>query len=107
MGAIAALLDQESTIAAHVGEWGQPFVGGSRGQARHAVLENPAIEVFDRQFLAGAIRRFEILADAERAIGIDAPRKLNPELILLPDFAEAGRAMRFVSGVELPPIAFV
>ena len=53
-----------------------------------------------RELLAGAVRRLEVLADAEAAVGIDAPRELDPELVLLPHLAEPGRLVRLPGAIE-------
>src|SRR5262249_45187396 len=36
------------------------------------------------------VLRLEVLADAQRAVGVDPPRELDPELVLLPDLAWVG-----------------
>ena len=41
----------------------------------------------ERDRLAGTIRAFEELADAERSVRIDLPAERDPELRLFPDFA--------------------
>ena len=46
---------------------------------------------------AGPVRRLEVLADAERAVGIDLPGERDPELAFLPHLA----GIRLVGGVDL------
>ena len=51
------------------------------------MLEDICVVFVDAELRAGTFLRFEILADAERPVGIDAPRELDPELVLFPHFA--------------------
>src|SRR5215469_10369563 len=62
-----------------------PHPGGSRHQESAVVLVHS--ELRPRLFL-----RLEVPADAERAIGIDAPGELDPELVLLPDLPRIDQA---------------
>ena len=50
----------------------------------------------DANFFTRSIRRDEMLFDTQAAIRIDAPGKLDPEFILLPNFARIG----FISKVH-------
>src|SRR5207244_1243271 len=51
--------------------------------------------------LAGPALRFEVLPDAERAVRVDAPGELDPELVLFPDFAGI-RLTRVGDGTSQP-----
>src|SRR5262249_31723593 len=73
------------------------------GQSRYAILENPAVVFFNSEFLTRAVGRFEELADAHGAVGIDSPRQLDPEFVFFPNFAETGFAMGFPRGIESLP----
>src|SRR5205807_2744439 len=84
----------------HVLERGQPLLLGGLGQTGHAVLEDPPVELVDPQLLAGPVRRLEVLADAEGPVGIDAPRELDPELVLLPHLPQPRRLVRLPGRVE-------
>ena len=53
-----------------------------------------------RELLARPVGRLEVLADAERAVGIDAPGQLDPELVLLPDLPEPGRLVGLPGAIE-------
>src|SRR5439155_15546863 len=97
---IDGVLYEERAVLAHVGERREPLFLRRLGQPGHAVLEDPAVELFDPQLGAGAVGRLEVLADAERAVGIDAPRELDPELVLFPHLAEAGGFVRLPREVE-------
>jgi len=48
---------------------------------------NTAVVVVDRHLLARPVGCLPVPADAERPVGVDAPRQLDPELVLLPDLA--------------------
>src|SRR5208283_163457 len=76
------------------------------GQARHAVLKDPAVVVIERQLLTGAIWRLEVLPDAECAIGIDSPGQFDPEFVFFPHLADSRLAMRLPGGRKLPPFFF-
>ncbi len=82
-------LDQEGAMLAHVVQWRQLLVRGRFGQA-FDVLEDVAVVFVDSDALSLPVRRFEVLADAERAVVVDAPGELNPELVLLPHLARIG-----------------
>src|SRR5579859_211051 len=101
VASVRALLYKERAVLAHVVERRQALFCGSFGKAKHAVFKNPAIVFGDRQLLTSAIRRLEVLPDSQRAVGIDAPGQLDPELIFFPDLAQAGLAVSFVRGIEL------
>src|SRR5688572_2474136 len=100
MGTIDVVLNEERAVLAHVRERGQPLRARRLRQARHAVLEDPAVHLLDAELLPRPVRRLEVLPDAERAVGVDAPRELDPEFVLLPDLAEAGRLVRLPGEVE-------
>ena len=61
------------------------------------MLEDAAVVLVDGELLAGASLRLEVPADAEAAVGVDAPGELDPELVLLPHLA----------GVDLPRVGDV
>ena len=61
--------------------------GGILGEAGHAVGEHPAVVLVDAHRRAGPLVALEELADAERTVGVDPPRQVDPELVLLPDLA--------------------
>src|SRR5690606_2485871 len=74
----------ERAVPAHVLEWRETFGGRALGQAGDRVGEHPAVVLVDRELRPGPLLRLEPAADAERAVRIDAPRQLDPELVLLP-----------------------
>src|SRR5205085_7438206 len=80
-------LHLEDAVLAHVGERLEALLGGALWQARHGVLEHPLEVLVDRDLLALAVGRLEVLPHAEGAIRVDAPRQLDEELVLLPDLA--------------------
>src|SRR5258708_37374853 len=49
------------------------------------------------------IRRFEPLPDSHRTIGIDRPRKVDPEFILFPNFSR----IRLIGVIELLSFPFL
>src|SRR5215469_17988330 len=106
MGRIDIVLYQERAILAHVIVGGQFLGSSSLRKSRHAVLENPPVVFADLELLPGPIGRFEVLADAHRAIGINTPREFDPELILLPHFSEPRLAMRLIRKVEFLALVF-
>src|SRR5579883_16882 len=63
---------------------------GGFWQARHAVLKNPAVIFFDSKLRSWTVGRFEVAANAEAAVGVDTPGKLDPEFILFPYLAWIG-----------------
>ena len=75
------------------------------GQARHLVGENRFVVLVDADRLTRPRRALEPLANAERAIGIDPPRQVDPELVLLPDFARVELVSAGV-GAELGSLQF-
>src|SRR5215472_3013955 len=100
MGRIDIVLYQERAILPHVIVGGQFLGSGGLRKSWHAVLEDPPVVFADLELLPRAIGRFEVLANAHRAIGIDPPREVDPELILLPHFSEPRLAMRLIRKVE-------
>src|SRR5215472_4705950 len=106
MGRIDIVLYQERAILAHVIVGSQFLGSGSLRKSWHAVLKDPPVVFADLELLPGAIGRFEVLANTDRAIGINPPREFDPELILLPDFSEPRLAMRFISKVEFLALVF-
>ena len=105
MGAVDLVLDEEGAVGAHVLERGQVSTRGGLGQPGHAVLEDPAVELLDAQLLPGAIGRFEVLANSQRAVGIDAPRELDPHLVLFPHLPQPRRLVSLPREVEGPALA--
>src|SRR5207245_9783778 len=97
---VDAILDQERAVLAHVLERRQLLLRRGFWQAGHAVLEDPAVLLLDAELLARAIRRLEVLPDAERAVRIDPPGELDPELVLLPHLPEARGLVRLPRAVE-------
>src|SRR6185369_14212283 len=98
---VHVVLDEEAAVLAHVRERREALLLRGLGQAGHGVLEDPPVQLLDPELLAGAIGRLEVLADAEAAVGIDAPRQLDPELVLLPHLADARRLVRLPRPLEL------
>src|SRR4029077_11764006 len=91
--AVHAVLDQERAVLAHVLERRQLLLRGRGRKPGHAVLEHPPVLLLDSELLARAIRRLEVLPDAERAVGVDPPGELDPVLVFFPDLADAGRLL--------------
>src|SRR5207302_3581385 len=50
-------------------------------------LKDPAVVFIDAQSRAGILLRFHKLANAERAVPIDAPCQLHPEFVFFPNLA--------------------
>ena len=69
-----------------------PLGGRARGQPGHRALEDVAVVLVDAERLARPLLRLEVAPDAERAVGVDAPRQRDPELVLLPHLARARAA---------------
>ena len=80
-------VDLERPVAAHVLERRPPLPRGLLGQARHRVLENPPVVLVHGHLLARLRARLEELPDPARAVRVDPPRQLDPELVLLPHLA--------------------
>src|SRR6185503_10969503 len=74
----------EGAVSPHEFERRKPSFASLIRKARYAVLKDPAIVLAYRDLLARAIGRLEMTPHAELTRRIDAPRKLNPKLILLP-----------------------
>ena len=87
MPGVDLALDLERAVLPHVPERRQTLARGRLREARDRVLEDPAVVVVDGHLLARPVGRLEPAPDAERTVGIDPPRKLDPELVLLPDLA--------------------
>src|SRR5437588_12590007 len=104
MGAINIFFNQKGAVLAHVIIGREGFFRGGLRKAGDAILEDPAVVLADLQLLARTIRRLKVLAYSQRAIGINAPRKLNPELIFFPDLAQSSLTVRFISGIEFPAL---
>src|SRR2546426_8818720 len=100
VGAVDVVLDEKCAVRAHVGERREGVLLRRLRQPRHAVLEDPAVDLLDAHLGTGAIGRFEIFSDPERTIRIDAPGELDPELVLLPDLTKPGRLVRLPREVE-------
>src|SRR5579863_2981218 len=94
---VDVVFDEESTVFPHVVERREPLVRGRLRQARNAVLKDPPVVFVDSDLLSRPIRRFKVAADAHRSIRIDPPGQLNPEFIFLPDLAQSGLAVCFIS----------
>ena len=77
-------------VLAHVLERRHAVLLGFLGQARHRVLEDPLVVLVYRDALTRAIGRLVPLANAQAAIGVDAPRQLDPELVFFPHLAGIG-----------------
>src|SRR5579871_6151308 len=84
------LRNVECAILAHVLQRRQVLFGGHLWQSRYTMLKNPTVILLDGKLFAWAIGRFKVFPNTETAIGIDAPRKFNPELVLFPYFAGIG-----------------
>src|SRR5204862_5514590 len=84
--------DLVGAVAPHVVERREALGGSARGEPWHRALEDVAVVLVDAELLARPVLRLEVAADAERTVGIDAPRQLDPELVLLPDLSGAGAA---------------
>src|SRR5712691_6891518 len=104
VGAVDLILDQEGAVLAHVLERTEPLARRGLRQSGHAVLEDPAVELLDAQLLARPVGRLEVLADAERAVRIDAPRQLDPELVLLPHLPQPRRLVGLPGEIEAPAL---
>ena len=87
-----ARTDLERAVATHVLEAGEPLLRGLLLQPRHRVVEHPAVVLVDAELRPRLRLRLEVLADAERPVGVDAPRQLDPELVLLPHLARVDLA---------------
>jgi hypothetical protein len=66
---------------------GQALTCRLLGKAGHRVLKDVTVVLVDAQLGARFLLRLKVLANPERAVGIDAPRELDPELVLFPDLA--------------------
>ena len=53
----------------------------------NGVVEDPFVVLIDAETRAGILFRFGVLSNAETAVGIDAPRQLEPEFVFFPNFA--------------------
>src|SRR5262245_27069391 len=100
VGAVHLVLDQERAVLPHVLERAESLASRRLGQPGHAVLEDPTVQLLDAELFARAVRRLEVLPHAERAVGIDPPRELDPELVLFPDLAQSRRLVRLPGEVE-------
>src|SRR6185437_3197058 len=87
VAAVAVPRDLERRVLPHVLERRESLARCCLGQTGDGVLEDPAIVFADLELLARAIGRLEVFANAHRAVGVDAPRQLDPELVLLPNLA--------------------
>ena len=85
---VDAVLDEERAVLPHVGQRREPLLRGRLRQSGHGVLEHPAVELVHRELLARPGRRLEPPPDAERAVRVDPPGELDPELVLFPDLPE-------------------
>ena len=74
-------------VLPHVGERRQPLRCRLLGQPRDGVREEVLVVLVDRDGLARVLEALEVLADAELAVGVDAEREVDPELVLLPHLA--------------------
>ena len=100
MAAVDVLGHQEGAVPAHVLQRRDALRGRGFRQSGDAVLEHPLVVLRHRQLLARPVRRLEVLADSQRAVGIDAPGQLDPELVLFPHLSQARLPMRLPGGVE-------
>src|SRR5690606_26102857 len=76
--------------------------GGVVGEAGDA-LEQLRVVLVDADRGARSLLALEVLAHAERAVGVDPPRQVDPELVLLPDLALV-ELVRATVGIELPAL---
>src|SRR5438034_8264154 len=104
VGAVDLILDEERAVFPHIGERRQPLARRRVGEAGDAPLEDPAVDLLDPELLARAIGRLEVLPHAEAPVGIDPPRELDPELVLLPHLPESGRLVGLPGEVEGPAL---
>ena len=100
VAAVDVLGHQEGSVPAHVVQRRDPFLRGRLRQPRHAVLEDPPVVVGHRELLARPVGGFEVLADAQGAVRVDAPGQLDPELVLFPHLPEPGLPVRLPGGGE-------
>src|SRR5438093_1004430 len=104
VGAVDLILDEERAVFPHIGERRQPLARRRVGEAGDAPLEDPAVDLLDPELLARAIGRLEVLPHAEAPVGINPPRELDPELVLLPHLPESGRLVGLPGEVEGPAL---
>ena len=74
----------EGTEAPHVVERSETLGRRRRGQPRHGMIEDPGVVLVHRQPLPRVLPRLDEGADAAAPVRVDAPRQLQPELVLLP-----------------------
>ena len=74
----------EGAEAPHVVERSETLGRRRRGQPRHGMVEDPGVVLVHRQPLPRVLPRLDELADAAAPVRVDAPRQLEPELVLLP-----------------------
>ncbi len=86
------LADLDGAVAPHPLQRRQPFGRRLLRQPRHGVGEDVAVVLVDRLPLAGALDRLHERANPQRPIPVDAPRQLEPELVLFPHLAGVGLA---------------
>src|SRR5262249_57065865 len=80
----------EGAVPAHPLERRQALGRRRLGQPRDRVGEHPPVVLVNAEPGGRPVLRLEVLADAQRAVGVDPPRELDPELVLLPDLAWVG-----------------
>ena len=83
-------VDLERPATPHVLQRRNSLLGRPLRQPRHRVLEDPAVVLVHGDLLAGPLAGLEELAEAPRAVGVDPPSELDPELVLLPHLAGVG-----------------
>src|SRR3989454_461105 len=84
VGPVDLILDEERAVLPHVGERREPLPRRRVGETGDAPLEDPAVDLLGPELLARTIGRLEVLPHTEAPVGVDPPRELDPELVLLP-----------------------
>src|SRR5207249_7839852 len=66
----------------------------------HTASEHPARPPLEPRLLPSAVGAVEVLPEAARAVAVDPPGELDPELVVFPDLPDAGRLVRLPGEVE-------